>query len=51
MMKTTRVLLSCAIAAAAIGAAPAMAADGGDRDLFSAPQTVPDILSSKEKQL
>ena len=51
MMKTTRVLLSCAIVAAAIGAAPAMAADGGDRDLLSAPQTVPDILSSKEKQL
>ncbi|MGL3820990.1 transglycosylase SLT domain-containing protein [Sphingopyxis sp. R3-92] len=51
MMKTTRNLLSCAIAAAAIAAMPAMAADVGDRDLMTAPQTVPDILSSKQKQL
>jgi len=51
MMKTTRNFLSSAIAAAAIAAMPATAADAGDRDLMTAPQTVPDILSSKQKQL
>ncbi|OWR01463.1 lytic murein transglycosylase [Sphingopyxis witflariensis] len=51
MMKTTSTLFSCAIAAAAIAAVPAMANDAGDRDLSAAPQTVPDILSSKQKQL
>lgn len=51
MMKTTRILISCAIAATAIGAVPAMATDAGDRDLSAAPQTVPEILSSKQKQL
>ena len=51
MMKTTKILLSCAMAAAAAGAVPAMATDAGDRALRAAPQTVPDILSSKQKQL
>lgn len=51
MQNMTRTLLSCAALAIAIGAAPAIAADAGDRDLVSAPQTVPDILSPKQKQL
>ncbi len=51
MKMTTRTFLSSAILAMAIGAVPAWAADAGSRDLASAPQTVPDILSSKQKQL
>ncbi|WP_256203455.1 lytic transglycosylase domain-containing protein [Sphingopyxis sp. YR583] len=47
----TRTLISCAAMALSIGAIPAFAADAGNRDLISAPQTVPDILSSKQKQL
>ena len=48
-MKT--IFFSCTLAAAAIGATPAMATDAGDNGLTAAPQTVPDILSSKQKQL
>ncbi|MDT7528089.1 lytic transglycosylase domain-containing protein [Sphingopyxis sp. SE2] len=48
----TRILLSgAALALSLAAAAPAVAADAGDRDFASAPQTVPDILSSKQKQL
>ncbi|WP_247594582.1 lytic transglycosylase domain-containing protein [Sphingopyxis sp. PAMC25046] len=48
----TRNLLSgAAMALSLAAAAPAFAADAGDRDFASAPQTVPDILSSKQKQL
>jgi hypothetical protein len=36
---------------ASLASAPAFAADAGNRDLVYAPQTVPDILSSKQKQL
>ncbi len=36
--------------AAAAAASPAMATDAGDPGLIGAPQTVPDILSSKQRQ-
>ena len=36
--------------AAAAAASPAMATDAGDPGMVGAPQTVPDILSSKQKQ-
>lgn len=49
MMKRTSLFLSCAILAAA-NAAPARAADAGERDLVVAPQTVPEIMSAKQKQ-
>lgn len=51
MEKMTKTLLSCACLAIAASASPVLAADAGDRGLISAPQTVPDILSSKQKQL
>ena len=51
MQKMTKTFVSCAILAAALGAPAASAADASSRDLVSAPQTVPDILSSKQKQL
>ena len=51
MQNMTRTLVSCAALALSIAAVPALAADAGSRDLVSAPQTVPDILSSKQKQL
>jgi soluble lytic murein transglycosylase len=52
MENMTRNLLSgAALALSLAAAAPAVAADAGDRDFASAPQTVPDILSSKQKQL
>lgn len=51
MQNMTRTLLSCAALAVAISAAPAIAADAGNRDFVSAPQTVPDTLSPKQKQL
>ncbi len=51
MHKMTRTFISCAILAAALGAPAASAADASSRDLVTAPQTVPDILSSKQKQL
>ncbi len=51
MQNMTRTLFSCAALALSAAAAPALAADAGSRDLVSAPQTVPDILSSKQKQL
>lgn len=50
-MTIKTIFLSCTLAAAAICAAPALAANAGDRDLTAQPQTVPDILSSKQKQL
>lgn len=51
MQNMTRTFLSCAALAISVGAAPAFAADAGNRDFVSAPQTVPTILSSKQKQL
>jgi len=51
MQNMTRTLVSYAALALSIAAVPALAADAGSRDLVSAPQTVPDILSSKQKQL
>jgi len=51
MQNMTKTFISCAVLAAALAAVPALAADAGDRNLVSAPQTVPDILSSKQKQL
>ena len=51
MENMTRNLISgAAMALSLAAAAPAFAADAGDRDFASA-QTVPDILSSKQKQL
>ncbi|MDK2761250.1 MAG: lytic transglycosylase domain-containing protein [Sphingopyxis sp.] len=47
----TRHLLSCAVLAASLGALPAAAADAGDTRAVLTPQTVPDILSAKQKQL
>ncbi|MGH6695065.1 transglycosylase SLT domain-containing protein [Sphingopyxis sp.] len=47
----TKTFISCAVLATALAASPAFAADAVNRDLVSAPQTVPDILSSKQKQL
>lgn len=51
MQNMTKTFISCAVLTAALAAVPALAADAGDRNLVSAPQTVPDILSSKQKQL
>ena len=51
MENMTRNLLSGAAMALSLAVTPAFAADAGDRDFASAPQTVPDILSSKQKQL
>lgn len=51
MQKMTKTFVSCAFAALAIGAVPAIAADAASNDLIAAPQTVPDTLSSKQKQL
>ena len=51
MQNMTRILISCAAMAISLASTPAFAADAGNRDLVSAPQTVPDILSSKQKQL
>ena len=51
MKMMTKTIISGAILAAAIAAAPAFAADASSRDIVSAPQSVPDILSSKQKQL
>lgn len=51
MQTMTRTLFSCAILAASLGTVPAVAADAGNPDRALAPQTVPDILSSKQKQL
>lgn len=51
MRNMTRISLSCALFATAVTAAPAIALDTGDRDLRPAAQTVPDILSAKQKQL
>ena len=51
MQNMTKTMISCAVLAISLISAPAFAADAGDRDLASAPQTVPEILSSKQKQL
>ena len=51
MGNMTRNLISGAVLALSLVAMPAFAADAGNRDFASAPQTVPDILSSKQKQL
>lgn len=51
MQNMTKTFISCAVLAAALVASPALAADAGDRNLVSVPQTVPDILTSKQKQL
>lgn len=51
MQNMTKTLLSCAVVALTLGAVPAFAADAGPSDFTSAPQTVPDTLSSKQKQL
>ena len=51
MNMMTRRLISSVIFAAAVAATPALAADASSRDIIAAPQTVPDILSSKQKQL
>jgi len=51
MQNMTRTFISCAAVALSLAGAPAFAADAGNRDFASAPQTVPDILSSKQKQL
>jgi soluble lytic murein transglycosylase-like protein len=47
----TRFLFSCAAATVAIAAVPAMAADADGPRFAAAPQTVPGILSAKQKQL
>ena len=51
MQNMTKTLISCAVMAISLSSAPAFAADASNRDLLSAPQTVPEILSSKQKQL
>lgn len=51
MQNMTKTLISCAVMAISLSSAPAFAADAINRDLLSAPQTVPEILSSKQKQL
>lgn len=50
MQNMTKTLISSAVLAISLGAVPAFAADAGNRDLVSAPQTVPDILSPQQKQ-
>ncbi|MBA3940862.1 MAG: lytic murein transglycosylase [Sphingopyxis sp.] len=50
MNRRTKIFLSCALLAGTAGAVPAFAADK-DRDFANAPQTVPDILSAKQKTL
>ncbi|WOF44853.1 lytic transglycosylase domain-containing protein [Sphingopyxis indica] len=50
MLKPTMALTASLFLAAAAVAAPAMAADAGAPGMASAAQTVPDILSSKQKQ-
>lgn len=50
MLKPTMALTASLFLAAATVAAPAMAADAGAPGMASAAQTVPDILSSKQKQ-
>ena len=51
MRNMTAKLLSCAVVALAAGSVPALAADASPSDFRAAPQTVPDILSAKQKQL
>ena len=50
MNMMTRTLISSVILAAATAATPVLAADASSRDMVAAPQTVPDILTSKQKQ-
>ena len=49
--RTSLFLFASATITAAMTSSPAMAADVGERDFGAAQQTVPDILSSKQKQL
>ena len=50
-MKTSIAALTAPLLlSAAATTSPAMATDAGDRALYSAPQTVPGILSSKQRQ-
>ena len=51
MRNMTAKLLFCTVAAFAAGTAPALAADASPSDFRAAPQTVPDTLSAKQKQL
>ncbi|MCW5647559.1 MAG: lytic transglycosylase domain-containing protein, partial [Sphingopyxis sp.] len=51
MTMMTRTLISSMVVAAAVAATPALATDASSRDVVAAPQTVPDILTSKQKQL
>ncbi|PKP88937.1 MAG: lytic murein transglycosylase [Alphaproteobacteria bacterium HGW-Alphaproteobacteria-17] len=51
MTMMTRNLVSAAVLAATATATPVWAVDASSRDLVAAPQTVPDILSAKQKQL
>ena len=51
MRNMTAKLLSCAIVALAAGSVPALAADASPSDFRAAPQTVPETLSAKQKQL
>ncbi|MBD3734520.1 MAG: lytic transglycosylase domain-containing protein [Sphingopyxis sp.] len=51
MRNMTAKLLSCAIVALAAGSVPALAADASPFDFRASPQTVPETLSAKQKQL
>ncbi|PKP99509.1 MAG: lytic murein transglycosylase, partial [Alphaproteobacteria bacterium HGW-Alphaproteobacteria-13] len=51
MNKRISLFLSASAALAAVTSSPATAADVGDRDFGAAQQTVPDILSARQKQL
>ncbi len=50
MTMMTKTLISSMVFAATAAATPALAADASSRDVVAAPQTVPDILTSKQKQ-
>jgi soluble lytic murein transglycosylase len=51
MRNMTAKLLSCAIVALAAGSVPALAADASPFDFRASPQTVPETLTAKQKQL
>ena len=51
MRNMTAKLLCCAIVALAAGSVPALAADASPSDFRASPQTVPETLSAKQKQL
>ncbi len=50
MPKARATIFAALLIAVAAGAPPALAADAGNRDIADTPQTVPDILSSGQKQ-